>query len=178
MTLRSTPERYGTIAILIHWTSAVLIIGLIAAGFRAANAADPLTQAAILRVHAPIGVAVLVLTLVRIGWWFFVDDKPREPDGQPRAQVLAAKAVHVLMYVAILGLGFSGIALMALSGAGQILFGGASGPLPDFWNFAPRYGHAVAARLMLVLLAFHIGAALYHQFIRRDRIFARMGVGA
>jgi cytochrome b561 len=31
---------------------------------------------------------------------------------------------------------------------------------------------------MLVLLAFHIGAALYHQFIRRDRIFARMGVGA
>jgi cytochrome b561 len=177
MTLRSTPEQYGTVAILIHWTSAVLIIGLMLAGFRAANTADPLTQAVILRVHAPVGVAVLVLTLVRIGWWFFADDKPHEPDGQPRVQVLAAKAVHGLMYAAVIGLGFSGIALMALSGAGQILFGAASGPLPDFWNFAPRYGHAAAARLMLVLLVLHIVAALYHQFIRRDRIFARMGIG-
>jgi len=31
---------------------------------------------------------------------------------------------------------------------------------------------------MLGLLALHIGAALYHQFIRRDRLLSRMGVGA
>jgi cytochrome b561 len=177
MILRSTPERYGAVAILIHWVSAVLIIGLMIAGFRAANTLDPQTKAALLGVHAPIGMAVLVLTLLRAGWWLFVDDKPHEPDGQPRVQVAAAKAVHVLMYVAILGLGFSGIALMALSGAGQILFGGAPGPLPDFWNFAPRYGHAAMARLMIALLVLHVGAALYHQFVRRDRIFARMGIG-
>jgi cytochrome b561 len=31
---------------------------------------------------------------------------------------------------------------------------------------------------MLVLLLFgHIGAALHHQLIRRDRILARMGIG-
>lgn len=177
MIIRSTSERYGTVAILIHWVSAVLIIGLMVAGFRAANTLDPQTQAATLRIHAPIGVAVLVLTLLRIGWWLFVDRKPDELEGQPRFQVFAAKVVHVLMYVAIIVLGASGIALMALSGAGNILFGNAPGPLPDFWNFAPRYGHAVAVRLMLALLVLHVGAALYHQFIRRDRILARMGVG-
>lgn len=31
---------------------------------------------------------------------------------------------------------------------------------------------------MLVLLALHVGAALYHQFIRRDRLLARMGIGS
>ena len=30
---------------------------------------------------------------------------------------------------------------------------------------------------MAVLLVLHIAAALYHQFIRKDRLFARMGVG-
>ena len=35
-----------------------------------------------------------------------------------------------------------------------------------------------AARAMLGLLALHVGAALYHQFIRRDRLMARMGVGS
>jgi cytochrome b561 len=31
---------------------------------------------------------------------------------------------------------------------------------------------------MLALLALHVGAALWHQFVRRDHLLARMGVGA
>jgi cytochrome b561 len=174
---KSTPERYGRIAIAIHWISAVLIIGLMIAGFRAADMADPAAKAALLRIHAPLGIAVLVLTLARIAWWHFADRKPPDPADMPRLQAIAAKSVHGLLYAAILGLVGSGIALLALSGAGAILFGGAPGPLPDFWDFAPRYGHAAMARLMALLLLAHTGAALYHQFIRRDRLLARMGVG-
>ncbi len=33
------------------------------------------------------------------------------------------------------------------------------------------------SKLLLALLAAHIGAALYHQFVRRDQLLARMGVG-
>ena len=174
---KSSPERYGRIAITIHWTSALLIIGLMIAGFRAAGMTDPVAKASLLRIHAPVGIAVLVLTLARIGWWLFADHKPNDPPDVPRLQALAAKAVHGLLYVAIFGLAGSGIALLALSGAGAILFGNAPGPLPDFWSYAPRYGHAAMARLMALLLLLHIGAALYHQFVRKDRLFARMGVG-
>ena len=92
-------------------------------------------------------------------------------------QALAAKGVHGLLYVAILGLAGSGIAMIVLSGAGEILFGSASGPLPDFWDFAPRYGHAAMAWLMGALLVLHVGAALYHQFVLKDRLLSRMGVG-
>ena len=174
---KSSPERYGRVAVAIHWISALLIIGLMVAGFRAAGLTDPIAKASVLRIHAPIGTAVLLLTLIRLAWWLFADVKPADPAGVPRLQSIAAKAVHGLLYVAILGLAGSGIAMLALSGAGDILFGTAPGPLPDFWDFAPRYGHAALARLMVILLILHVGAALYHQFILKDRLFARMGVG-
>ena len=174
---KSTPERYGRVAIALHWISALLIIGLMISGFRAAGMTDLNAKASLLRIHAPVGVLVFALTVARLAWWLLADKRPADPAGTPRLQAMAAKAVHGLFYVAILGLAGSGIALMALSGAGAILSGASAGPLPDFWNFAPRYGHAAMARLMGVLLLLHIGAALYHQFIRKDRLFARMGIG-
>ncbi len=174
---KSSANRYGRVAITIHWVSAVLVIGLMLAGLRAADTTDLDAKASLLRLHAPMGMAVFVLTLARLGWWVFADKKPDDPAGVPHLQALAAKAVHGLLYVAILGLAGSGIAMMVLSGAGDILFGNAPGPLPDFWDFAPRYGHAAMAWLMGGLLVLHVGAALYHQFMRKDRLFARMGVG-
>jgi cytochrome b561 len=174
---KSSPDHYGRIAIAIHWISAVMIAGLLISGVRASGMADPVAKAALLRIHAPVGVAILGLTLVRLGWWRMADQKPRDPAGLPRPQIVAARAVQGLFYVAILGLALSGIAVLVLSGAGDILFGNASGPLPDFWDAPPRYGHAAMALLLAVLLVLHVGAALYHQFVLGDRLLARMGVG-
>jgi cytochrome b561 len=174
---KSSSDRYGRVAITIHWVSAALIIGLMIAGNRASGMTDLEAKASLLRIHAPIGTAVLVLTMARLSWWFFADEKPHDPAGMPHLQALAARAVHGLLYVTILGLAGSGIAMIALSGASDILFGSAPGTLPDFWKFAPRYGHAAMAWAMVALLVAHVGAALYHQFILKDRLFARMGVG-
>lgn len=66
---------------------------------------------------------------------------------------------------------------MVSSGAGEVLFGDAPGPLPDFWNHLPRYGHAAMAVLLATLLGLHVGAALHHQVILKDGLMARMGVG-
>ena len=174
---KSSPERYGRAAIIIHWISAFLIIGMVLAGFRAANTTDLAAKASLLTFHAPVGIAVLILTMIRIFWWLFADRKPADFSGVSHLQTIAAKTVHRLFYVAILGLAGSGIALFALSGAGEILFAGAPGPLPDFWDFTARYAHAAFARLMVALFLLHVGAALYHHFIRKDRLLARMGVG-
>jgi cytochrome b561 len=83
--------------------------------------------------------------------------------------------VHVALYVVVLMSAASGIATIALSGALPAIVGGAG--LPDLGAVLPRAVHGIAARAMLGLLALHVGAALYHQFIRRDRLIARMGVG-
>jgi cytochrome b561 len=174
MPLKSAPDRYGTMAVAMHWVSAVLIIILIGSGFRAANAVDPAAKAAILRLHVPIAVGVLALTIVRIVWWWRFDRKPAPVAGSPYWQERTARAVHLLFYVVILGMIASGVGMMALSGAASIIFGGPGAPLPDFWKYPPRVPHGIGARLLLALLALHVGAALHHHFIRRDGLLRRM----
>jgi cytochrome b561 len=173
LALKSTADHYGAMVVSIHWLSALLIVMLIASGFRAANTVDPAAKAAILRLHVPIAIPVLALTIVRLGWWGF-DRKPNPVSGSPRWQERAAQAVHVLFYVVILGMIASGIGLMALSSAAPMIFGGEGAPLPDFWKYPPRLPHGIGARLLLALLVLHVGAALYHQFVRRDGLLWRM----
>jgi cytochrome b561 len=174
LALKSTTDHYGAMVVSIHWLSALLIIILVASGFRAANTLDPAAKAAILRLHVPIAIAVIVLTIVRLGWWWGFDRKPDPVIGSPRWQERAARAVHVLFYVVILGMTASGIGMMALSGAAPMIFGGAGAPLPDFWKYPPRLPHGIGARLLLALLVLHVGAALYHHFVRRDGVLWRM----
>jgi len=76
MGLKSTFDRYGSMAISIHWLSAILVLVLIVLGFRAAGTVDPVAKAALLRLHLPIGIAVLVLTALRIVWWWRFDRSP------------------------------------------------------------------------------------------------------
>ena len=77
MPLRSSSVQYGTVAVSIHWLSALLILFMIFSGFRAGGMEEATAKAAVLRVHVPIGVTILLLTLARIGWWFFADNKPQ-----------------------------------------------------------------------------------------------------
>lgn len=173
MTLKSSSDRYGTVAVAIHWLSALLILGLIGSGFRAGGIEDATAKAAILRVHVPVGVAVLLLTLARVGWWLLADSKPVSVP-MPSWQDRISRATHLLFYVVILGMAASGIGMMILSGAGPILFGGATEALPDFRDFKPRVPHGIGARVMIALLVAHAGAALYHHFLKRDGVLARM----
>lgn len=177
MPAKSTAIRYGAVPIFIHWITALALLGLLVSGFRAEDMADDAAKIDILRVHTAVGITVLALTVARIVWWIAVDSKPPYPASLPRRQQIASSAVHGLLYLAILMMAASGIAMMALSGAGDIVWGGAPGPLPDFKRYLPRAGHGIGAMLLIALSLAHIVAALYHQFVLRDRLLARMGPG-
>lgn len=170
---KSTPEQYGTVAITIHWLSVVLILILLGSGIRADGMEEAASKVAVLRTHVPVGVAILILTLVRIAWWLFADKKPVSVP-MPNWQGRLSQTVHVMFYVVILGMTASGIGMMILSGAGPIIFGGQADTLPDFWNYALRTPHGLGAKLMFGLFVAHAGAALYHQFVVKDSLMKRM----
>ena len=176
--MKSTATRYGSVAVTIHWISAICIIAMLGSGFRAASVMDSAAKEAILMFHVPLGAVILGLTLLRLVWWWRVDQKPEPVAGDPAWQTFTAKAIHVLFYVVILGMAASGIGIVALSGAGGILFGAEPGPLPDFSEFLPRGPHGLGARLMLALFVMHGGAALYHHFIKGDGLIWRMWFGS
>lgn len=178
MRIKSSVDRYGAVAIAIHWIAAALILALLVSGFRAANLSDAATKAGVLRFHVAGGLLVLLLTLARIAWWAFADTKPLPVAGASRLQNGLARVVHVLFYIVTLGMAASGIGMMVLSGAGAILFGDAGGLLPDFTRFPPRVPHGLGGRLMVALFVLHTAGALHHQFILRDRLLARIGIGS
>jgi Cytochrome B561 len=173
--MKSRPDRYGSVAVTIHWLSALAILVLIGSGFGAAATPDPAVKLGLLQLHVPLAITVLVLTMGRIAWWF-ADRKPEPITGTPKWQEASAYGVHLLLYGALFLLFGSGIAMQAMSGAGNVLLTG-TGVLPDFAEFAPHAAHLFGALLIVVLLATHVGAALYHQFVLRDSIFRRMWYG-
>lgn len=172
--LKSSSDRYGSVAIWVHWLSAVLILLLLVTGFLAANAPDALAKAALLRVHVPTAIAVLLLTVFRVFWWWRFDRKPAPLAELPRWQAGLAHVVHVALLVIILGMIASGIGMVVLSGAAPAIFGEQGAVMPDFGEVLPRGPHGIGARLMVVLIALHAGAALYHHFVRRDAVLKRM----
>lgn len=172
MPVKSTPTRYGSVAIAIHWSSALAIILTWMAGFSVANlSANP----PVLVAHIILGTIVLLLTLLRIVWWVLADRHPAPPADDPAWQRVVANTVHVALYVLLILMASSGIVTLLLSGALPTILAG--GAVPDLSNLIPRIAHGIMSKLLLALFVIHVGAALYHQAIRRDHLLARMGVG-
>ena len=174
MAARSSETRYGTVAVTIHWLTAIMIVALLGSGLRAASLTDSAAKVEVLAIHVPLGIGILVLTLARIAWWWFADTKPEPVGNTPRWQEVSARAVHILFYIVILGMAASGIGIIALSGAAPIIRGDEAGPLPDFWDFLPRRPHFIGSRILMALFVLHVAAALYHHFFRRDGLLGRM----
>lgn len=174
--MKNRSDRYGSVAVTFHWLSALAILVLIGSGFGAAVTDDPATKLGLLQLHVPLAITVFVLTLARIAWRWFAGRKPEPIAGTPRWQDAGARSVHFLLYLVLFVMIGSGIGLLAMSGAGNVLFSG-TGTLPDFTAFPPHAAHLLGALLLVGLLVAHVGAALYHQFVRRDGIFRRMWYG-
>lgn len=174
--MKSSAQAYGTVAIGIHWISAVLVLVLLATGFRAGYSADAATKAAMLRIHLPVAGLLLLLTLGRLLWWWRFDRKPGEVDGVPRWQAAAARWTHRGLYVLIFAMLGSGIAMAVMSGLPDALFGTAA--FPDLAELPPRAGHGIGARLIAAAVALHAAAAFYHHGILKDRTLKRMLPGS
>lgn len=82
MNVKSTVSQYGVVAVVIHWLSALLILVLMGSGFWASSLDSLLNKSAVLPLHLVTGLCILLLTLGRISWRLWADNKP-EPLAMP-----------------------------------------------------------------------------------------------
>jgi cytochrome b561 len=174
MTLRSSPQRYGTVPIVIHWLSALAIFVMLGTGLTAANTADAPAKTGILTVHVSVGICVLLLTLLRVVWWLAVDRRPEHHAGIARWQARLSHLVHYALYAVILLMLASGVALALLSGLLPALFTGGLAALPEFTDYPPFFAHWIGGWALIGLVALHVAAALRHHFLLRDSVLTRM----
>jgi cytochrome b561 len=172
-------NRYHPLITLLHWVLTVLIIGSLTLGFfriePMANA-DP-QKIGLLRIHMIVGIVILVLMNIRLLVRFFTSKPQAASAGHPALDRFATLA-HTTFYLLVLLMATSGIATAILSGLGTTVFGGGGAALPpSFLIYPPRIAHGYIATALVALIALHIVAALYHQFVLRDGVFRRIWFG-
>jgi cytochrome b561 len=169
--------RYHPALIALHWLLALMILGALVGG---AFSLDPIPddspdKVGVLRLHMSFGLAILLLMLVRL----VLRLRPAHPEPADignDALNQVAPWLHWVFYALVFGLAASGIAMSVEAGLGDIVFGGAPGPVPDLDALKPRTGHGLFGLALALLIAGHVAAALYHQFVRRDGLMSRMSL--
>lgn len=169
---------YGTVARLLHWGMALLILLMIPAGLTMVQEglARPV-QDALFIFHKNTGSLLLVLVIVRIVWrWFH--PAPPLPDHMPAAMQVAARATHYGLYLAVLTMAVSGYSRVRLGGF-PVEYLDAMGVPPLLPESKPAAEvakgiHATVKYALIALIALHVAAASYHGLVRRDGVFGRM----
>ena len=193
-----TRTTYSAVAIVLHWAIAIAIVGMIPLGFWMHNAIDaPDTQAqaiAAYQLHKSIGLTILLLSFVRLGWRI-VNPPPPLPEAMAPWEKVAAHAVHWIFYALIIALPLSGWIYVSAQWRGD-------GPLnvPTVWfglinvphlfalphaaletraavADAAMEAHEVMAKGALALLVLHVAAAFKHHIYDRDHVLAAMVPG-
>ncbi|WP_127110031.1 cytochrome b [Pararhodobacter zhoushanensis] len=172
------PARYHPVLVTLHWLIALLLLMALIAGTLVLddmpNTAPGKTDA--LRIHAIMGVGIGVLMLIRLAVRLTTRHPAPAKSGIALADRLAPLA-HWALYALVLGMVGSGIAMAVQSGLGDALFG--DGTLPEtFHTLFARGVHGLLATLLILTIALHILAALYHVSVRRDGLLRRMWFGA
>ena len=182
---REAPDRYGLVAILLHWIIAFAIIALLAMGAVMVRLTPGSSlQFELYQLHKSVGIAVLALTLMRLAWRLFHPPPPLPANLKPWEMALA-RVTHVGFYVLLITLPFSGWMMVSASvwNIPTVVFGAFTLPhlpvLGGLENKKPvedalKETHEALAIGMLILLVLHVAGALKHHFLLRDDTLARM----
>ena len=179
--------RYNGVAMSLHWLIAALLIGNILLAWYFDDLRG-LARIAPTQLHKSIGITILLLSLVRLGWRF-VRPPPPLPATVRGWERGAAHTVYVLCYGVMIGLPLSGWAMVSASRLIHVfpitLFNIVPWPaiaplanLPTEQMHAAHerleVAHGLLARLSYLLILLHAGAALRHLFLLRDGVVGRM----
>ncbi len=172
--------RFAPFARLLHWTMAALILAMLFIGAGMVSTASG-RYPALLAWHRPIGIAILVLALVRLGFRL-THRPPPLPGDLPDWQKAAATASHWLLYALMIAMPLIGWAMQSTGGYPVQLT--KTLVLPPILPYDIQlYGllrrlHGLLAYAFFLLILGHLGAALSHALIRRDGVFQSMAGGA
>ncbi|PSF06045.1 cytochrome B [Marinobacter fuscus] len=178
MSARNSEVTYGWVAILLHWTVAVAIVGLFVLGFWMVDLSyyDPWYRQGP-DIHRSVGIILFLVMLFRIGWRV-VSPAPRPLANHRRWEILAAHAAHWLLYLLIFVAMVSGYLISTADGSSIHVFGvfevpSVTGQIKGMEDTAGLV-HYWSTWALVVLAGIHALGALKHHLIDRDKTLRRM----
>ena len=178
MGLKNTADRYGSAPIWMHWLMALLLIGV----YVAINLHDAAPKGSAFRAemklwHFMLGLSVLALVIARVVVRVSSGAAPRITPPIPAWQHLMAKAMHLALYLFMLGMPILGWLAVSAKGS-PITFYGFQLPLligPDKALYdCLKEIHALIGTAGYYLIGLHAAAALIHHYFIKDNTLGRM----
>lgn len=178
MRLKNSHTRYGLVAIVMHWTVALSVIGLAILGLWMVDLTyySPYYRSGPFW-HKSIGITLFALLVLRLLWRCFNPRPAHLPNHKPW-ELRLASLVHLLLYGLLFVIVISGYLISTATGQGISVFGWFELPalISGLPQQADRAGavHYWVAMTVLGLATLHALGALKHHFFDRDDTLRRM----
>lgn len=161
---------------ILHWAMAVMILCMLFIGVGMAATVSS-RYAVLVSIHKPLGIAILLLVMIRF-LNRLLNPPPPLPADLPAWQQVAAKGSHYVLYGLMFLMPLIGWAMLSAAPYPVVIFGSLRLPpiLPQSASLyaSLRHAHTGLAYLFFAVVLAHLGAAMFHGLIRRDGVFRSM----
>ena len=168
--------RFSLLQRSLHWLMAICILGMLFIGVGMVSTVMP-KYLTLVSIHKPLGIAILVLALIRLAVRLRYGAPPLPAD-LPEPMKLAAQLSHYALYALMIAMPLIGWGMLSAAAYPIVLYGGVHLPpiVPQsdglhtlLWN-----AHFYLAFAFFALILLHAAAGLFHALVRRDGVFDAM----
>jgi cytochrome b561 len=176
MQVRNTTARWGSVAQFLHWLIVALIITQVTLALTAAQL-HGMAKLATLARHKSVGITILMLAVVRLGWRLINPTPPLPLTLKPYERFLA-NFTHAALYLLIFALPLTGWVMSSARGFPVSWFN--QFQLPDLVTKnralyeAMQETHEALAWTLGAVALLHLLGALKHHFVLKDTVLRRM----
>jgi cytochrome b561 len=168
--------RFPAISRFLHWLMASMVLAMLLIGIGMV-ATESSRYDVLVSIHKPLGIAVLVLVIIRLVNRR-LNPPPPLPASLPRWQRMAAEGSHHLLYALMFSMPLIGWGMLSAEPYPVMLTDALRLP-PILPQNATLYAclrqlHTILAYLFFFTFLAHLGAALFHGLVRRDGVFESM----
>ena len=162
---------------ILHWIMAVMLLAML--GIGVSMVASLVNYHALVAIHRPLGIAILILAIIRLVNRLSTNLPPFPPTMSSWERSIAS-ASERLFYALMITLPLVGWGMLSAGHYPIVMFG--SVHLPPILPANPtlfavlRKAHAVLAYLLFLAFLAHVAAVLFHTLIIRDRLLDRMAL--
>lgn len=170
--------QYGSVAKATHWIMAALVVAQFVVGWVMPEIERGTKPEFWINLHLSLGAALILFIVFRVVWRLTHRPPPMVSSMRPWEK-WGAGITHTLLYVLLIVMPVTGWAAASVRGWPVTLFGLLRLPmlLPEGTKVGFEAGDVhcdILSWVLLALIGLHVLAALYHRFVRRDAVLARM----
>jgi cytochrome b561 len=177
MTYGTRTDHYPATSKLLHWLVAACVLTTAPVAIAMGRVGKGPTQDMLYNFHKSLGVLILILMILRLINRLAVGAPIADPNIVPWQKAVSS-VVHTSLYALLFAMPVVGYIANSAYGAPTPFFGLFNLPklVADNEALATQLFtlHRWAGFLVIALVLMHVGAALYHQFIRKDEVLKRM----